>query len=300
VVLVRRPGVVNQLGQLDALEQELRTVPGVAAVIGPSQQAFQDKYGAVLSKDRSMARYVVLFRHFPTTYGAVQSLRAIQHRMPAMLTKARLTGVRVEYAGDTALSQEATDATTGSLERIAVVAFLVDFVLLAAFLRALIAPLYLLVANTMALAMALGITTLVFQDVLGYDGLVFYVPFAAFVLLLALGSDYNIFAVGSVWEEARGRHLRDAIALAVPRSTSAITAAGLALAASFGLLAIVPMAPFEELGLVLCLGILVDAFVVRSLLVPALLSLFGRFSGWPGKSLVRNEEHPRNREAVTA
>jgi putative drug exporter of the RND superfamily len=300
VVLVRRPGIVGQLAQLDTLEQEIRSVPGVAAVIGPSQQAFQDKYGAVLSKDRTMARYVVLFHDFPTTYHAVQSLRGIQHRMPAMLAKARLTGVQVEYAGDTALSEEATDATTGSLRRIALIAFLVDFVLLALFLRALVAPLYLLVVNTMALAMALGITTFVFQDVLGYDGLVFYVPFAAFVLLLALGSDYNIFAVGSVWDEARGRHLRDAIALAVPRSTSAITAAGLALAVSFGLLAIVPMAPFEELGLVLCLGILIDAFIVRSLLVPALLSLFGRFSGWPGKSLVRSEEHPRDREAVTA
>ncbi|MFL6136452.1 MAG: MMPL family transporter [Frankiaceae bacterium] len=300
VVLVRQPGLTGKRPQLDSLEQQLRGVPGVAAVIGPSQQAYQDKYGAVLSKDRSAARYVVLFRSFPTDYGAVQSLRAIQDRMPAMLQRAKLPGVQVEYAGDTALSQEATDATTGSLRRIAIVAFAVDFLLLALFLRALIAPLYLLLANTMALLMAMGITTYVFQDVLGYDGLVFYVPFAAFVLLLALGSDYNIFAVGSVWDEARGRHLRDAIALAVPRSTSAITAAGLALALSFGLLGIVPLAPFQQLGLVLGLGILIDAFVVRSLLVPALLSLFGRFSGWPGKALERGEQHPAHQEALRA
>jgi RND superfamily putative drug exporter len=298
VLLVRQPNLTDKLTQLGTLEQELRGVPGVAAVVGPTQQAFQDQYGAVLSKDRSAARYVVLFRDFPTNYGAVQSLRAIQDRMPTMLQRAQLPGVRVEYAGDTALSQEATDATTGSLKRIAIVAFAVDFVLLALFLRALVAPVYLLVANTMALITAMGITTYVFQDVVGFEGIVFYVPFAAFVLLLALGSDYNIFAVGSVWDEARGRHLRDAIALAVPRSTSAITAAGLALALSFGLLAVVPLAPFQELGLVLCLGIVVDAFVVRSLLVPALLSLFGRFSGWPGKALQRGEQHPAHQEAL--
>ena len=295
VVLVRREGVGRQVSRLSALEGQLRDVPGVAAVIGPTQQAVEDTYGAVISKDRSAARYAVIFDSFPTTYDAVRTLSLIEHRMPGMLSRAGLADVRVQYAGDTALTQEATDATTGSLRRIAIVAFAIDFILLALFLRALIAPLYLLVTNTMAMLMALGITTFLFQDVLHYSGLVFYVPFAAFVLLLALGSDYNIFAVGSVWQEARGRHLRDAISFAIPRSTSAITAAGFALAISFGLLAIVPVSPFRELGFVLALGILLDAFVVRSLLVPALLALFGRFSGWPGKALARGPDHPANR-----
>jgi RND superfamily putative drug exporter len=285
VVLVRRPGVGNDLAALSRLERDIDRVPGVAAVLGPTQQAQTARYGAVVSKDRSAARFVVLFNTFPTGADAVASLRRIEDRMPAMVRAAGLTGVDVAYAGDTALTAEATDATTGSLRRIAIVAFAVDFVLLALFLRALVAPLYLLVTNTLAMLMALGITTYLFQDVLGYDGLVFYVPFAAFVLLLALGSDYNIFAVGSVWDEARNRDLRDAIAYAVPRSTSAITAAGIALAISFGLLAVVPLSPFQELGTVLGVGILLDAFVVRSLLVPALLGLFGKASGWPGKSL---------------
>ena len=71
------------------------------------------------------------------------------------------------------------------------------------FLRALVAPLYLLATNVLAVGAALGLTTLVFQDLLGADGLVFYVPFAAAVLLVALGSDYNIFSVGYIWEQAR-------------------------------------------------------------------------------------------------
>jgi putative drug exporter of the RND superfamily len=131
------------------------------------------------------------------------------------------------------------------------------------------------------------LTVWVFQDLLGRDGVIFYVPFAAAVLLVSLGSDYNIFSVGYIWEEARRRPLPEALAVAVPRSTRAITAAGIALAASFALVALIPLAPFEELAFTVAVGVLVDAFVVRSLLVPALVSLVGRASGWPGRRLAR-------------
>ena len=73
----------------------------------------------------------------------------------------------------------------------------------------------------------------------------------------------------------------------MPRSTRAINAAGITLAASFGLVALIPLAPFEELAFAVAVGVLIDAFVVRSLLVPALVSLVGRASGWPGRRLAR-------------
>jgi len=109
----------------------------------------------------------------------------------------------------------------------------------------------------------------------GGDGLTFYVPFAAAVLLVALGSDYNIFGIGPAWREARNRPLREALALTLPHSARAIRTAAFTLAVSFGLLLIVPLRPFRELAFALSVGVLVDAFVVRSLLAPALLSLMG-------------------------
>ena len=112
-----------------------------------------------------------------------------------------------------------------------------------------------------------------YQDVLGHDGLTFYVPFAAAVLLVALGSDYNIFGVGPAWKEARGRPLREALAITLPQSSRAIRTAAITLAVSFGLLALVPLRPFRELAFALSVGVLIDAFVVRSLLAPALLSV---------------------------
>jgi uncharacterized protein (DUF2267 family) len=109
------------------------------------------------------------------------------------------------------------------------------------------------------------------------------VPFAAAVLLVALGSDYNVFVAGRIWEEARRYRLREAIAVAMPAAARAVTAAGLALAASFALLAIVPLRSFREFAFVMTAGVLVDTFIVRSLLVPALTSLFGELAWWPGR-----------------
>ena len=158
---------------------------------------------------------------------------------------------------------------------------LVNLVLLIVFLRALVAPVLLLASSVLALAASLGCLALLFQDRLGHDGVAFYVPFAASVLLLSLGSDYNIYGVGHVWTRARHTTLRQAIAERVPETSGAITAAGITLAASFGMLAVVPLRQFGELAFVMGLGVLIDALVVRSLLVPALLTLLGGFSAWP-------------------
>ena len=151
------------------------------------------------------------------------------------------------------------------------------------FLRSLLAPLYLLAASVLALLAAFGLTVWIFQGILGYDGLVYYVPVVVAVLLVSLGSDYNVFVVGRIWDEARRRPLRDAVAVAVPQASGAIGTAGLALAASFALLALVPLDQFREIAAAMALGILIDTFIVRSLLVPALVVLAGRAGRWPAR-----------------
>jgi RND superfamily putative drug exporter len=178
---------------------------------------------------------------------------------------------------------ELVAATNADLRRIAVAVLVVNLALLIVFLRALVAPVLLLACSVLALAASLGCLALVFQDRLGHDGVAFYVPFAASVLLLSLGSDYNIYGVGHVWTRARHTTVRQAIAERVPETSGAITAAGITLAASFGMLALVPLRQFRELAFVMGLGVLIDALVVRSVLVPALLTLLGGFSAWPRK-----------------
>ncbi len=156
---------------------------------------------------------------------------------------------------------------------------------LAGFLRALVAPLYLVAGSVLALAAALGLTAVVADSVLGWAELTFFVPFAAAVLLVSLGSDYNVFLAGRVWQEARGRPLREAVSEAGARAAAAIGVAGIVLALSFAVLALVPVRAFRELALAMALGLLIDAFLVRTLLLPALIVLVGPRSGWPGGRL---------------
>lgn len=290
-VLINRPGITDQTDHLGALQQELAHQPGVAGVLGPGTLTLpaelREQAGLFLAPNGDAARFLVVFDADPLGAQAVQELRALEGAMPGALATSGLGKPRVAYAGDTALGLGLVNSTRGDLTRVALAVALVDLLLLALFLRALIAPLFLLAASFLAVGAALGLTTLLFDDFLVQDGLVFFVPFAAGVLLVSLGSDYNIFSVGSIWDAARDRELPDALTVAVPRTTRAIGAAGMTLAASFGFVALVPLAQFQELAFAMCVGVLLDTFLVRSVLVPSLITLFGRFSGWPGGRLRR-------------
>jgi RND superfamily putative drug exporter len=258
-----------------------------AAILGGTQDNGKGQTspmpGIAISKDGGAARFVVILDHEPLGGVAIQDLQALEERMPELARQAGLGSVQIGFAGDTALADDTVQQTLDDLGRIALATVLVDLILLVMFLRSLVAPLYLLGTSVLALLASLGITTWVVQGVFGYDHLTYYVPFAAAVLLVALGSDYNIFIVGRMWEEAKARPLREAIAIGARRATRPITLAGLTLAGSFALLALVPVRPFRELALAMSVGVLLDSFVVRSLLVPSLVSLFGRSSFWPGR-----------------
>jgi putative drug exporter of the RND superfamily len=271
----------QQEGAMSRLNHLLDGQPGVAGVIGPGSVPGPSLEPVFLTRRGIAARFEVVLQDDPLGSQGLSDLRTLQARVPHLLIRAGLRGTRASFAGDSALARETIDGTVHDLGRIAIAALAVSFVLLVIFLRALIAPLYLLAASVLALGAALGLTTYVFQDLLGHPGISYYVPFAAAVLLVALGSDYNVFVVGRIWEEARVRPLREAIAVAVPRASRAITVAGLALAGTFALLALVGILPFVELAFAMVVGILLDTFLVRSLLVPSLISLFGRASYFP-------------------
>ena len=180
------------------------------------------------------------------------------------------------------LTGDAIAAVFADAGRIAVAIMLVTLILLALFLRSLLAPVYLLAASILAVFASLGLTMLIGQHILGYGSLVYFVPFSAGVLLVSLGSDYNVFVVGRIWEEARRRRVTDAVAVAAPQASRAITTAGVALAASFAMLAVIPLEQFRQIAIAMAVGVIIDAIAVRSLLVPTLVALFGRPGMWPG------------------
>lgn len=286
-VLIEQEGLGAKRDALVRLEELIAQEDGVAGVVGPREEPADIATNAVVSEDGSAARIVLILDREPLGAAAIDMIRRLDDRLPELVEEAGLPGARTALAGDSALAENTVSLTVDDLQRIALAALGVNLLLLVLFLRSVVAPLFLLASSVLALGATLGLTTYFFQSLLGYDEITYYVPFAAAVLLVSLGSDYNVFVVGRVWEEARKRSLRDAIATAAPRASKTITVAGLALAASFALLAIVPLRAFAELGFALAVGVLVDAFVVRSLLVPALIALFGDLSWWPGTRRVQ-------------
>jgi RND superfamily putative drug exporter len=291
-VMLEAPEVAARRPALMRLQDELERLPGIAIVAGPKQMPLDTELGAVYSRSRNAVRYLVVFDADPLGAGGIRRLRILRARLPGLVAAAGLTGARTSIAGDTALAEETVRLTGEDLGRVAPAALLVVFAVLVVFLRALVAPLYLVGASVLALMASIGITVYVFQDLLGYGELTYYVPFVASVLLVALGSDYNVFLAGRIWQEARSRPLREAVAVAGARAASAITVAGLVLAVSFAVLALVPVRPFRELAFLMAVGLLIDAFLVRTLLVPSLIVIVGPRSAWPGRLVPRAPAAP--------
>jgi RND superfamily putative drug exporter len=284
-LVVAGPDIAADREALGALQQVLGGQPGVAGLIGPATSPARQRFGIVVSPSGDAVRYVMVSEHDPLSADAVRLLRNLDARIGDLLEAVELQGSRALFAGDTAITSELIDTAGGDLLRVGPLVFVAVAIVLAIFLRALFAPVYLVLLAALAPLAALGLAVGFFQGLLGYPELTYFVPLAAGVLLVALGSDYNIFLVGRIWSEAGKRPLGEAIIAAGSGASHAISAAGLVLAASFAALALVPVAAFQQLAFVLAAGLLIDAFLVRSVLTPAVIALVGERSSWPSRQL---------------
>jgi len=230
----------------------------------------------MLAPNGNAARYVLALDGDPDGAAATESLSELEGGLPAMLERSGLRGVRTGITGDTTIASELSEDTTAAFERVAPAAIVVLLLLLWLLLKSWAAPLYLVGSSLLVVAAALGLTVYVFQDLLGYGELAFFVPVASAILLLALGADYNVFLISRIWQEAEDQELRPAIRTAGIRAGRAITVAGFILALSFAAVALIPIQGFREIAFALCVGLLLDTLIARTLLVPALVAIFGR------------------------
>ncbi len=158
---------------------------------------------------------------------------------------------------------------------------IVIFLVLAVLLRAVVAPLLLVGTVVLSFLSTLGVCALVFNHVFGFAGADPSFPLFAFVFLVALGIDYNIFLMTRVREEAKGHGTRAGTLKGLAVTGGVITSAGVVLAATFSALGVLPLVPFAELGFAVALGVLLDTLIVRSLLVPALVHELDDVVWWP-------------------
>jgi RND superfamily putative drug exporter len=281
VVVVSGRGLDARRAQLERFQMLLAAQPGVAQAVGVRQQQLPLHLGLVVSSDGRAARFLLFMRDDPLGARGLSQVRALERRLPALLQHAGLAHTRGLLGGDSALSAEIIDSTLSDLARVTPVMLVAIFVILALYLRALVAPAYLVLTSLLAVLSALGVTVYAMQELFGYGQITYYVLFTTAVLLVSLGSDYNVFLIGRIWQHGRRRSLQSAVEVAGAGAARPIAVAGLVLAAAFALLAVVPLRAFRELAFAMTVGLLIDAFIVRAILVPALVVLVGPRSAWP-------------------
>lgn len=192
-------------------------------------------------------------------------------------------GTTVLVGGQSMAFADVRATTNRDLAVIFPVAGLLFALILAGLLRAVAAPLYLVAMVVAGFAATLGASALFFQRGLGHAGLAFSIPIILYLFVTAIGTDYNILVTARLREEVRdGRTPREATALAIEHAGPSVAAAALILSGTFGALLISGVPFFLEIGFAVTLGILLVAFVVSLLLVPAVTALLGRAAWWPG------------------
>jgi putative drug exporter of the RND superfamily len=221
--------------------------------------------------------------------GGTEALNAV----PAI--RAEVTRIAAAAgAADSAVGGEApalydiSSVSNSDLAKVIPIAIVAIGILLALVLRSLVAPLYLIASVGLSYLAALGLSVLVFIEIGGDKGLVFFLPFLMFIFLLALGEDYNILVMTRIREEAHRLPLREAVTRAIGVTGTTVTSAGLVLAGTFVVFGLVAGgqsggSQFRDIALGLALGILMDTFLVRTLLVPSTVVLLGRWNWWPSR-----------------
>jgi RND superfamily putative drug exporter len=203
----------------------------------------------------------------------VRRLRVAVHAVP---------GADAVVGGFTAIDLDTADASTRDRNVIIPVVLGVILVILALVLRSLLAPILLILTVVLSFLATLGLCFILFRYAFGFPGSDASFPLFAFVFLVALGIDYNIFLMTRVREESVKRGTRSGVLRGLVVTGGVITSAGFVLAATFSALAVLPLVVLVELGLAVAVGVLLDTIVVRSLLVPALAYDIGRKIWWPG------------------
>ena len=186
-------------------------------------------------------------------------------------------------AGQTAGQYDNQQINTRDNSVIMPIVILFIFILLLAYLRSIIATIYLVVTVLISFLAALGLGWIILHYGLGVDAIQAAIPLYAFVFLIALGEDYNIFMISGIWKKAKTMPLKQAVKEGVAETGEVISSAGLILAGTFFVLTQVPITILLQFGVITAIGVLLDTFIVRPFLVPALTVVCGKWAFWPSK-----------------
>jgi RND superfamily putative drug exporter len=263
-LVIREDGEVRP-ADVAAVRERIERVPGVASV---------EESG--VSEDGRIARLSVVFEDDPFAAAALARVEVLRDGV-----RGAVPGVRVLLGDGSAVQQDYNAAAARDLRLIVPLALLVIFVILAVLLQAVVAPVLLIVSVVLSFLGTFGLSVVFFIKVLGDKGVDGSLSTYAFIFLTALGIDYTIFLMSRVREEARHHGTREGTLRALAATGPVITSAGIILAGTFSVLMTLPVTFIFDLGFMVAVGILLDTFVVRTIMVPAIVELLGDRVWWP-------------------
>ena len=264
--------VVPDASKAEAVAAAVGDVDGVSAV----RPAEQGEGGALLAATLDVDPY---------------SKEAEETIDPIRAAAREAGGEDVLVGGQTAIQLDGREAATRDTLLIVPIALAIVFLILMVLLRAVLAPLLLIGTVILSFGAALGVSVVVYDVIFGFPGSDASLPLYAFVFLVALGIDYNIFLMARVREETQRHGTRAGMIRGLAVTGGVITSAGIVLAGTFSVLGVLPLVFLTQIGFVVAFGVLLDTFLVRSVLVPALVLDIGQKVWWPSKLARTDGEH---------
>jgi putative drug exporter of the RND superfamily len=265
VIVDRQDGPIQE-SDVAAAQEALREVPDIGTITEPTGQ----------SDDGQAVAFNVAFPDDPYGNAALDRTDEMREALAGLGPE-----LRGYVGGLSATMADYRDGAQRDATLVVPLVLLVIFLTLIALLRAIVAPLYLIGSVILSFFGIFGVCLVFFTQVLDETGFDPSLPIFSFIFLVALGVDYNIFLMDRVREEARRIGTRRGALRALVATGPVITSAGLILAGTFAVLAMLPIDILLEIGTVVAFGVLVDTFVVRSMLVPAIITVVGDKSWWP-------------------
>ncbi len=265
VIVDRQDGPVTD-ADVSAAQNALKKVKDIGTITAVSGK----------SEDGKAVVFQVAFPDDPYSNAALDRTQEMRDALAGLGPQ-----LKTYVGGVSAIQRDYRDGAQHDLDLVVPLVLLLILLTLIALLRAIVAPLYLIGSVVLSFFGILGVSLVFFTQVMGETGFDPSFPIFAFIFLVALGVDYNIFLMDRVREEARKIGTKRGALRALVATGPVITSAGIILAATFAVLAMLPITVLVELGTVVAFGVLVDTFIVRSMLVPAIITVVGDKSWWP-------------------
>ena len=284
----------STLLQIDTITLDLSEHPSIAGIKGPTRPfgvQTTDAKGLwdanqsnrFISIDKSVVRLDVVLNTNPYSQQAIDTIPILRNQAKIAALNVGIANENILIGGETAEIHDTRNANNrDSIVVLPLILLAIGFIL-SILLRSLVAPIYLIITIAITYFATLGLSVTVFKFILGHEGIGTSVAFYLFVFLNALSVDYNIYLMSRVKEEARKSPLNEATREALSRTGGVITSAGLILAGTFSALMLLPLQDLFQLGFAVAIGVLMDTFITRTLVVPALISQFGKWNWWPTK-----------------